>query len=145
MDVTQFFSPSEQDEIKIAIAQAELNTSGEIRVHLENYCFGKTLKRASKIFRQLRMRETEKQNGVLFYLAVKNRKLAIIGDEGIHLNVKQTFWDEMNVNMLKLFAENKFKEGLIFGILATGEKLKEYFPHDEDDVNELPDEISFGK
>jgi len=145
MDVTQFFSPSEQDEIKIAIAQAELNTSGEIRVHLENYCFGKTLKRASKIFKQLRMRETEKQNGVLFYLAVKNRKLAIIGDEGIHLNVKQTFWDEMNVNMLKLFAENKFKEGLIFGILATGEKLKEYFPHDEDDVNELPDEISFGK
>jgi len=145
MDVTQFFSPSEQDEIKIAIAQAELNTSGEIRVHLENYCFGKTLKRASKVFKQLRMRETEKQNGVLFYLAVKNRKLAIIGDEGIHLNVKQTFWDEMNVNMLKLFAENKFKEGLIFGILATGEKLKEYFPHDEDDVNELPDEISFGK
>jgi uncharacterized membrane protein len=145
MDVTDFFSLLDREEIKQAIAEAELNTSGEIRVHLETYCRGNVLKRATKLFGQLEMHKTEQRNGVLFYLAVKSRKLAIVGDEGIHQHVQQLFWDELKNSMLKLFAQDRFKEGLISGILATGEKLKEHFPHQEDDVNELSDEISFGK
>jgi uncharacterized membrane protein len=145
MNVTQFFSSLEQEEIIAAIAEAEKNTSGEIRLHLENYCLGNALKRATKMFQRIGMQQTAQHNGVLFYLAVKSRKLAIVGDSGIHENVQQLFWDELRTNMLKQFAENRYKEGLISGILATGEKLKEYYPYQKDDKNELSDEISFGK
>jgi len=140
-----FFSPEEQQEIVQAIAQAESNTSGEIRVRLETYCRGNVLQHAAKLFHQLDMHKTMKRNGVLFYVAVKSRKVAIVGDEGIHQHVKQTFWDNLAKEMLTCFAQNKYKEGLITGILAAGEKLKEHFPRENDDVNELPDEISFGK
>jgi uncharacterized membrane protein len=145
MNVTQFFSSLEQEEIIAAIAEAEKNTSGEIRLHLENYCLGNALKRATKMFQRIGMQQTAQHNGVLFYLAVKSRKLAIVGDSGIHENVQQIFWDELKTNMLKQFAENRYKEGLISGILATGEKLKEHYPYQKDDKNELSDEISFGK
>jgi len=145
MDVTDFFSLQQQGEIMDAIAEAEKNTSGEIRVHLENYCFGNTLKRATKIFKKLGMANTAQHNGVLFYLAVKSRKLAIVGDSAIHEHVKQQFWDELRSGMLDMFAEDHYKEGLVSGILSAGQKLKEHFPYQSDDVNELPDEISFGK
>lgn len=145
MDVTDFFSLQQKGEIMDAIAEAEKNTSGEIRVHLENYCFGNTLKRATKIFKKLGMANTAQHNGVLFYLAVKSKKLAIVGDSAIHEHVKQQFWDELRSGMLDMFAEDHFKEGLVSGILSAGQKLKEHFPYQSDDVNELPDEISFGK
>jgi uncharacterized membrane protein len=145
MNVTKFFSPAEQEEIKHAIVRAESYTSGEIRVHLENYCLGNPFKRALKVFNRLKMNQTEQRNGVLFYVAVKSRKLAIVGDEGIHQHVKQSFWDEQRSEILQMFADNHFKEGLIAGILATGEKLKKHFPHQDDDKNELSDDLSFGK
>jgi uncharacterized membrane protein len=145
MDVTDFFSLQQKGEIMDAIAEAEKNTSGEIRVHLENYCFGNTLKRATKVFKKLGMAKTAQHNGVLFYLAVKSKKLAIVGDSAIHEHVKQQFWDELRSGMLDMFAEDHFKEGLVSGILSAGQKLKEHFPYQSDDVNELPDEISFGK
>ena len=142
---TQFFTPEEQQEIVAAIANAELNTSGEIRVRIETYCRGNVLRRAAKLFRRLEMFKTVQRNGVLFYAAIKSRKLAIVGDEGIHLRVEQVFWNELTGKILEYFAQNQYKEGLISGITAAGEKLKEYFPRQDDDVNELPDEISFGK
>ena len=143
--VESFFTPEEQQEIIHAIAQAELNTSGEIRVHIETYCRGNVLQHAAKLFHRLNMHKTERRNGVLFYVAVESRKLAIVGDKNIHQYVKQTFWDDLTEKILSYFTQNQYKEGLIFGILAAGEKLKEYFPHQPDDINELPDEISFGK
>jgi len=142
---TQFFTPEEQQEIVAAIANAELNTSGEIRVRIETYCLGNVLRRATKLFRRLEMYKTAQQNGVLFYAAIKSRKLAIVGDEGIHRRVEQVFWNELTGKILEYFAQNQYKEGLISGITAAGEKLKEYFPRQDDDVNELPNEISFGK
>lgn len=144
MDVSHFFSKDQQDAILNAIVEAELNTSGEIRVHIESYCNGDPLKRAVSLFHSLGMHKTKLHNGVLFYIALKSHKLAIIGDKAIHHHVSQSFWDEQSANMMKLFAENHYTEALIASILATGEKLKEHFPHKESDVNELPDEISFG-
>jgi len=141
----QFFTQEEQEEIVHAIAEAELKTSGEIRVRLESYCHKNVLQHAAKVFHKLEMHKTVKRNGVLFYVAVKSRKAAIVGDEGIHHYVKQDFWDNLTKEILSRFAQNKYKEGLITGILAAGEKLKEHFPRENDDVNELPDEISFGK
>jgi uncharacterized membrane protein len=91
------------------------------------------------------MYKTALRNGVLFYFAVKDRKFAIIGDAGIHAKVPEGFWDKIKELMLKDFIEGKFTEGLSEGILLAGEQLKTHFPHQKDDVNELPDEISFDK
>jgi len=140
-----FFSKEEKQRIVNAIKEAELNTSGEIRVHIENNCPGDVLESASWWFEKMGIHKTEQRNGVLFYLAVKSRKFAIIGDEGINKVVPDDFWEKIKIRMGHLFQQGEFTLGLVRGILDAGEALKKYFPYQSDDVNELPDEISFGK
>jgi uncharacterized membrane protein len=146
MNVTAraFFSQEEQEDIKQAIMNSELDTSGEIRVHIESVCKGDVLDRAAYIFKKLGMSKTAQRNGVLIYLAVRNRKFAIIGDQGIHAKVPADFWDTIKLKMLDYFREGKFSDGLIYAITESGIHLKKYFPHKKDDINELPDDISFG-
>ncbi len=139
-----FFTPEQLDEIKQAILNAELDTSGEIRVHVENNCPGDVLDRAAKVFKVLKMSETQLRNGVLIYLAIQNRKFAIIGDSGINEVVGKDYWERIKSRMLDYFREEKFTEGLSEAILETGHKLKQYFPYTKGDVNELPDDVSFG-
>lgn len=139
------FTQTEQDQITAAIREAEMNTSGEIRVHIESSCKGDVLDQAAYIFKKLEMHKTELRNGVLFYLAVKNRKFAILGDAGINLKVPENFWDETKDLVLSEFQQGKFADGLSKGIQLAGHQLKKHFPHQEDDVNELSDEISFGQ
>ena len=143
MSARMFFSKEEQQKIVSAIKEAELNTSGEIRVHIENRCKGETLERAAEIFYEWKMDHTAARNGILFYLAVKDRKFAVIGDEGINRNVEHDFWNDIKDEMTSKFKEGQFTEELVAGILKCGNKLKQYFPYQEDDVNELSDEISF--
>ena len=138
-----FFSKEEQLMIVAAIKEAELNTSGEIRVHIENHCKEEALERAAELFYGLKMDRTAARNGILFYLAVKDHKFAVIGDEGINKKVEHDFWNDIKDQMIFNFKENKFADGLVAGILKCGERLKEYFPYQSDDVNELSDEISF--
>lgn len=140
-----FFTKQQQDDIKQAILKAELDTSGEVRIHIENTCKGEVLDRAAFIFEKLKMQKTELRNGVLFYLAIKNKKFAILGDKGINASVPENFWDEIKQKMQEHFKEENFTEGLIEGISIAGEKLKKHFPYHSDDINELSDEISFGK
>lgn len=140
----EFFSQEQRDDIRQAILNAELDTSGEIRVHIETTCSGDVMDRAAFIFRQLGMHKTEKRNGVLFYLAVKNRRFAVIGDSAINATVPENFWDDLKHIMLNHFRENRFTEGLIEAIGRVGEKLKNSFPYQTGDVNELSDEVSFG-
>ena len=128
-----------------AILNAELDTSGEIRVHIESVFKDDVMDRATFIFKKLKMHRTELRNGVLFYLAVKSRKFAIIGDVGINKEVPKDFWNEIKEKMAEYFKENKFTEGLVFGISETGAHLKKHFPYHLDDINELSDDISFGK
>ena len=128
------------DEVK----NAEKETSGEIRVHIENHCKGDVMDNAAFIFEKLEMHKTELRNGVLFYLAVKDRKFAILGDAGINAAVPDNFWNEVKEMMLEEFKFDRFSEGLIDGIQMAGKKLKEFFPYQQDDVNELSDDISFG-
>lgn len=139
----QFFSTEEKQAIKDAIAAAELDTSGEIRVHLEDHCKGEVLDRAAYLFEQLGMKKTIARNGVLFYLAVKDRKFAVIGDAGINAVVEENFWDSIKEQMTALFKQSAFTQGLVQGIEAAGTKLKTHFPYQDDDRNELTDEISF--
>ena len=144
MAVKDFFTEAQQQEISQSIERAELNTSGEIRVHLEDKCKTEPVKRAVEVFEKLAMHQTEQRNGVLFYLAVKDKKFAVIGDQGINDLVNEHFWDDVKTEMLNHFQRSKFSEGLCKGIEMAGEKLKIHFPYQSDDVNELSNDISFG-
>jgi uncharacterized membrane protein len=145
MSVENFFTDAEKKQITDAIAEAELNTSGEIRLHMEGNCKIDVLDRAAYVFEKLKMHETAQRNGVLFYLALHDRKFAILGDAGINKVVPANFWDEIKETMLAFFKEGKFTEGLSKGIVMAGEQLKANFPYQKNDVNELSDEISFDK
>lgn len=133
----------EDRRIVEAIKQAELNTSGEIKVHIENHCRGDVEERSLFIFNHLHLDKTQQRNGVLIYLAVRDRKFAILGDEGINSVVDADFWNDVKDLMAVAFKEGRFAEGLEQGIMRCGEKLKAYFPYQSDDVNEIPDEISY--
>jgi uncharacterized membrane protein len=139
------FTADQREDIRQAILNAELDTSGEIRVHIETTCTGDVLDRAAYIFDKMSMQRTDKRNGVLFYLAVKNRRFAVIGDTGINAVVPEDFWDDLKHLLLNHFRENRFTEGLIEGIDKVGSYLKKHFPYQTGDINELSDEISFGE
>jgi uncharacterized membrane protein len=145
MKAAEFFTKEQQAQILASVKEAELETSGEIRVHIETRLKGDVLDRAAWLFKKLGMHKTADRNGVLFYLAVSDRKFAIIGDAGIHSKVPAGFWDEISELMKQNFKDGKFTEGLSQGIIMAGNQLKTHFPHQADDVNELPDEISFDK
>jgi uncharacterized membrane protein len=139
-----FFTGEQKEDIRQAIMNAELDTSGEIKVHIENRCKGDVMDRAAYIFKLLGIHKTEQRNGVLFYLALENRKFAILGDKGIHTKVPEDFWDTIKQTLLNQFRDGRFTEGLVEGITMAGQKLKEHFPHMADDVNELGDDVTFG-
>jgi uncharacterized membrane protein len=145
MKASKFFSKEQQAQILAAVKEAELATSGEIRVHIETKLKVDVLDRAAWLFKKLGMHKTAEHNGVLFYLAVQDRKFAIIGDSGINAKVGAGFWDEISELLTKNFKEGKFTEGLSEAIRMAGNQLKTHFPHQKDDINELPDEISFSK
>lgn len=145
MSVENFFTKEEKKQIADAIGEAERNTSGEIRLHAEGHCKIEVLDRAAYVFEKLHMHETKERNGVLFYLAVHDRKFAILGDAGINRVVPGDFWDQIKETMLGYFKEGKFADGITRGILMAGEQLKAHFLYLKEDVNELSDEISFDK
>ena len=138
-----FFSEPEQQLLIEAITAAELKTSGEIRVHVENFCFGNELKAAEKIFTRLKMHETKERNGVLIYIATLSHKIAVAGDIGIHQKLGSSFWDNLVVKLIAQFKADKKAEALADCILECGEQLGKYFPRNADDTNELDNSISY--
>ena len=136
---------SEADEALVvkAIAEAENMTSGEIRIHLCAKTGHDVMKEAERQFHRLGMDSTEQRNGVLIYVAVQSRSFAIIGDRGIHEKVPDGFWESTRDAMSKAFKEGRFAAGLIAGVLEAGKELKEHFPIQKDDQNELSNEISY--
>jgi uncharacterized membrane protein len=123
-----FFTAEQQQEIIRAIRNAEMDTSGEIRLHLEESCGDDVLDRAADIFRKLEMHKTELRNGVLIYLAVKDRQFAIIGDVGINEKVPENFWDDIKEDMVANFKQGNFVKGLINAIETSGKELQHFFP-----------------
>lgn len=142
-----YFSEEEKQQIVDAIQKAELRTSGEIRIYIESKCGEQDpVKRAGILFQELKMHETAAQNGVLIYLAMQDRKLAVFGDEGIHQKVGNDFWNKEVEKILSHFNQQNFTTGITGMIHAVGEALVTHFPYDADtDENELPDDIVFGK
>ena len=144
MSTSKFFNKEETAKIIQAIKAAENQTSGEIRLHLESRCKGDALEHAVRVFEQLKMHETRLRNGTLIYLAIKDRKFAIFGDEGINKIVPENFWQDVKEEMREFFIRGEFVDGLGRGIFLIGEKLKAHFPYQQDDENELSDDISVG-
>lgn len=142
--IEDFLSVEEEQDIIEAIRVAELNTSGEIRVHIEKTSKGDATHRALELFHLLKMDNTKLQNAVLIYVAVDDKTFVIYGDKGINALVETDFWDSTKDVIQSHFKKGHFKQGLIEGILKSGEQLKKYFPYDSDDTNELTNEISKG-
>ena len=142
--VEDFLTQKEEQEIVEAIRVAEKNTSGEIRVHIEKKTSIDAFDRAMAVFHSLQMDETLERNGVLMYLAIKDKTFVIYGNQGINDKVANDFWDTTRDVMVSHFKNGDFKQGLIDGIHKAGEELKRFFPHQEDDTNELSNEISRG-
>lgn len=141
----EFFKPEEEKRVIEAIRAAERNTSGEVRVHLESKCKRAVMKEAIRTFRRLNMHKTKERNGVLLFIAPERKEFAIIGDKGINQLVPENFWDEEKKLLQEHFRKGAFADGICKAITEVGIKLKEHFPYREDDINELPDEISYGQ
>ena len=143
-----FFSEEENEKIVHSIKEAEKQTSGEIRIFVESHCkYVNALDRATEIFNNLQMAKTELRNGVLFYVAVKDKQLAIFADKGIHeATGGDTYWQNAVKDIISVFSKDSHVAGICTSIYKIGQALKEHFPYDKDvDKNELPDEIVFGK
>ena len=111
---------------------------------MESKAGADVLGRAKEVFEQLGMAKTALHDGVLIYLAIKDRKFAIIGDSGIDQVVPEGFWDDTKEKMQALFKESRFADGVCLGIELSGEHLAQYFPYASGDVNELSNDISMG-
>ena len=92
MKPSDFFTPAQKTAMVAAIRQAEKDTSGEIRIHFENHCRKNVLDRAAQVFADLKMHKTALRNGVLIYVALEDKQLAILGDAGINAKVPDHFW-----------------------------------------------------
>jgi uncharacterized membrane protein len=143
MTARNFFNEQEQQIIVDAITRAEMKTSGEIRVHLENFCFSNPLKVAGSLFTKLNMHQTAERNGVLIYIATISRKIAIVGDEGIHKKLGTEYWNKLVETLVTRFRENRKAEALAACILECGDQLGKYFPRSSDDKDELSNNLSF--
>jgi uncharacterized membrane protein len=143
--VEDFLTKEEEQAVVEAIHMAEKNTSGEIRVHIEKTTSIDSYERAMEVFHLLKMDETQLKNGVLLYVAVKDKSFVICGDKGINDLVPPDFWDTTKDVMASHFKNGDFKQGLVDGITKAGEQLQKYFPFEDGDTDELSNEISLGE
>ncbi|CAN5807874.1 TPM domain-containing protein [soil metagenome] len=146
-DAASYFSAIEKEAILAAIKKAEQQTSGEVRVFIENRCkFVDALDRAAEIFFGLKMEETQDRNAVLVYLAMKDRQFAVFADQGIFIALGSEYWNKEASLMVQEFKKESYATGLVTVISDIGKALHQHFPYDyKGDKNELPDDIVFGK
>jgi uncharacterized membrane protein len=135
----------QEQRIIAAIEAAELVTSGEVRVHLNDTCSGNPLRDAQKQFHKLGMHRTAERNGILFFIALESHKFAVVGDAGIHAMVGQSFWEGIRDHMVPELKEGRWIEALELGIAEAGRALAEHFPHQgRSDRDELSNDVSRG-
>jgi len=146
--VRRVFSEDDLEAVRAAIAQAEAQTSAEIRLHLEHRVpsavGGDALVRAREVFASLGMHRTRQRNGVLIYLALADRRLAIVGDDGIHTRVGDDYWAALRDHMVTRLRQGQAQQGVLEVIAEAGQALRRYFPREPGDTDELSDEVSLG-
>ena len=142
-----FFTEEEKLQIIEAVRNAEQRTSGEVRVFVESHCsYMDAIDRAKEIFSELRMNETADKNAVLVYVALKDKQLAVFGDEGIHSKLGNDYWNAEVRKMISKFNKENYADGIKEVVTDIGGALTQHFPYNNDtDKNELPDDIVFGK
>ena len=141
-----FFAPHEKQTITAAIKQAEKRTSGEVRVFIESKCnYVNAIDRAKELFEKLDMYKTENRNAVLVYVALKHRQLAVFADDGIYEKTGNSFWLQQVQTMLRHFNTEDYADGIAQVVSHIGEALHQHFPYQKNDINELSDDIVFGK
>lgn len=145
VDIEEWLSPAELGRVRDAVQAAEKRTSGEIRVHLDVAIMENVLDHAAFVFDDLGMARTKERNGVLIYVSVPGRKVAVIGDVAIHAKLGNGYWKGVLDLIVEHFKQDRFGDGLCAGVERLGEQLREHFPYQRDDVNELSDDVSFGK
>src|SRR6266550_3217592 len=145
MKQKEFIEKLDQDRIVKAIQNAEEQTSGEIRIHVQPKSGSDIRQFAERTFERLGMTKTALRNGVLLFIAAEENRFAILGDRGIDQKVPAGFWDEIAAKLTIRFKNCEFTDGIVEAINAAGEHLKQYFPRATDDVNELPDQINISE
>jgi len=140
------FSDADLEAIAAAVAAAERETSGEIRVHLERRlpadAPGDALARAVDVFTRLGMHATAERNGVLIYLAVDDHQLAIAGDAAVHARVGDECWQRIRDAMVERLRRGEARAAVVHAVAEVGEVLRRFFPRRPDDRNELSDQVS---
>ncbi len=141
----ELLSPGDLERVREAVRRAEMRTSGEIRVHLDDTIAEDVMDHAAFVFEELGMNRTKDRNGVLIFVSVADRRAAVIGDAGIHEKLPKGFWNETLGVILEQFRAERYTEGLCMGVERLGEQLSAHFPRVTDDHNELSDEVSIGR
>ncbi len=142
----ELFTEAEKQQLVQAIRDSERLTSGEIRLYVESHCaYVNPMDRAQEVFLQLGMDKTKRSNGVILYIALKDRQFAILGDRGIHEKVGSGFWVKEGELLVSYFSKNDYVGGIDACIREIGESLCVHFPFEGNDENELPDDIVFGR
>ena len=140
--VRAFLGDDDLEAVRLAVASAESGTSAEIRLHLDHRCPGDPITRAIAMFERLGMHRTAERHGVLLYIAVADRKLAVIGDQGIHARVGEEYWQRVVADVLAHLRDQRPRDGLLHAVAQLGRSLHDHFPRRPDDTNELSDQIS---
>lgn len=141
MKQKEFLARLDHDKIVSSIQQAEKETSGQIRVHVQPKSAADLRNYAERTFERLGMTKTTHRNGVLLFIASEENRFVILGDRGIDEKVPPGFWDDIAARLTARFKNGEYSDGIVEAILAAGEHLKRYFPHSDKDVDELPNEI----
>jgi uncharacterized membrane protein len=141
--MNNFLTDPQMASLVEAIQTAEDHSTGEIRIHIDSNTEGNNAEIAFEVFRRLCKDQTVEKNAVLFHVNFEQKYLTIIGDEGIHAKVNQTFWDQMHDQITTQFSKGNFHDGLKNAVLETGLELKKYFPIKGVNPNELSNEITF--
>ncbi len=145
MRTQEFLNKLDHQKIVDAIAAAEKNTSGQIRVYIKRGVLGDDVVDVAQLqFRKLGMQATSERNGVLILVAPRSRKFAVVGDEGVHQKCGDAYWQQLVEAMRGEFQREHFNEALLEAIAKTGNLLAEHFPKKEHGHNELPDEVIEG-
>ncbi|CAM3791229.1 TPM domain-containing protein [Roseateles saccharophilus] len=145
--VRRAFPPSTLAAIEKAIKASEAAHAGEVRFAVEGALDGAPLfkgqparERAIDVFSQLRIWDTQHNNGLLIYLLLADRAVEIVADRGIHAKVNPHEWSKVCRNMEAAFQQSNFEGGVIDGVQAVTRHLVEHFPADGGRIaNELPD------
>ena len=139
-------SEDDLDQIAAAIGEAERETSGELRVHIVPRLLPleSARRRAIREFFRLGVDRTKDGSGVLLFLAVRSHRFEIVADRAINEQVGAEAWNEIAAEITDHIRENGIGDGLQHGVRRIGAFLAQHFPIQPDDVNELPDEVTFG-